>query len=232
MGVALTTLTQVPVPTNTFTYGGDSTQKGRTGFFGKFVQCDIDAKNDCFKANFIFIVKKLFSFLDWIGVGTCFFGITGFQGKINECERYQTGLDRNRQAREKIVNALGGSQVCERIPSVSLAAGDLTDYLKLGEEYFQGGQWVVQGEDQAGRKFAAMRIVDGQGNVNVATAHQRYRETHIDGTGVRGDGSLWTVNFKFDLRDFQVQIETDAVATFIEQVRTGRHPQFSIAPKP
>ena len=230
MGVPLTSLTDKPVQFNTFSYGGDDTQLGYSGPFGTITQWDLNSKEDCFKSHFIFFVKQAFVFLDKIGVGQFLYGISGFEGKLKKCERYQTGLERNRQAREKIVNALGGAEVCRRIPSITMNAAQFPDYLRLDDDSFQGGQWVVQGEDPAGRKFIVMRLNDRQGNLCIATAHQRYRETSINGSGIYQDGSNWTLNF--DLDGLPVCIDTDRIAEFIEKVRTLRHEQFSIATKP
>jgi hypothetical protein len=228
MGTPLTTLTQKPIQYNTFSFGSDDTSIGKSGFFGTIAQWDLNAKDDCFKANFVFLVKKAFAFLDAIGIGMCFFGRYGFIGEIEDCEHYQTGPLRNQQAREKVVAALGGESVCRSIPVVNFNAQDLTDYLKLGDEYFRGGQWVVQTEDPAGRKAVVMRLVDRLGTVHTATAHQRYRETCF-----RNTGDVWTLNFVAEnLRGFGVDPNTDRVAEFIEKVRTLRHEQFAPAPKP
>src|ERR1043165_6723444 len=152
MGVPLTTLTQKPVQYNTFHFGGDDTSLGKSGLFGTIVQWDLNEKNDTFKANLVFIVKKSFAFLDRLCIGPCLFGYGGFSGKLEECEYYQKGLTRNGEARMQIVTALGGESVCRSVPVVSLASSDLECYLKLKDTYFQRGQWLVQGEDQAGRK--------------------------------------------------------------------------------
>ncbi len=230
MGVYLTTLTNKPVQYSTFSFGGDDTQLGKSGLFGRIAEWDRNAKEDCFKANVVFLLKRAFDFLDALCIGACLFGIGGFHGKLDESEYYQTGLDRNREAREKVIHALGGAEVCRRIPCANLNAEDFTDYLKLGDQYFQGGQWIVQGEDLAGRKFISMRLVDRMGNVHIATAHQRYRETCIR-QGF-GDGSSWTLGFEQENVYPSIVNNPDAVATFIEKVRTLRHEQFSIAPKP
>ncbi len=230
MGVALNSLTQQPIQHSQFSFGGDDTRLGKSGLFGKIVSWDLHARNDCFKTNFVFLMKKAFAFLDAIGVGTCFFGRSGFTGKIRTCQQYQTGLDRNREARERVVNALGGAAVCGNIPSVTIQANHFTDYLKLGDQYFRSGQSIVQGEDLAGRKFAVMRLSDRSGNTHIATIHQRYRETCIDSSGIYGDGSLWTLNFNSDGQP--VAVGTDRVVEFIEKVRTNRHEQFTLAIKP
>ena len=228
--MTLTTLTNKPIQYSPFAYGGDHTQLGKSGFFGTFVQWDLNAKNDCFKANFVFLVKKAFAFLDFIGIGTRYFEHGGFIGKIKECERYQTGLARNAEARQKIVNALGGSAICARIPIVQLNSEDFHEYLRLRDRYFRGSEWVVQGEDPAGRKFVSMRTADRSGNIHFATAHQRYRETCINKNEAGSDGSQWTLTFENgpELNTLQ----TASVVEFIQKVRTNQHEQFSVAPKP
>ncbi len=229
MGVPLTTLTQRPVQHNTFSFGGDDTSLGKSGLFGTIVEWDRNERNDTFKTNIVFVVKKLFQFLDSICIGTCLFGSEGFTGKLEECEYYQTGLTRNAQARMLVVDALGGEAACRMIPVVQLNPADFTDYLKLQDNYFRSGQWAVQGEDPAGRKFVAMRVVDRtNGHVHIFTAHQRYRETSI--TRWNTDGSTWTTNIDNDSE--MVQVGTTHATHFIEKIRAGRHDRLTIAPKP
>ena len=172
--------------------------------------------------------KKAFAFLDFVGIGTCFYGAVGFTGQLNICESYQTGLERNKQAREKIIAALGGGAACSAIPVVNFNPGHLSDYLKLGDAYFSRGQSIVQGEDAAGRKFVLLRLTDHTGGLAIATIHQRYRETCI--SGLSGGGSLWTSNLSWD-RSFPVDVGTDNAVEFIQKVRTRQHPGFTLAPK-
>jgi hypothetical protein len=228
MRTPLTSLTEKPVQYNTFSFGGDDTTLGKSGLFGTIVEWDLNAKDDCFKANFVFFVKKAFNFLDAIGPGTCFFGIDGFQGKLKECEMYQTGLDRNQKARERIIAAFGGEAICRSFRVVHLQDRDFTDYLKLGDGYFNRGESIVQGEDPAGRKFAAMRLVDTAGRVRIATIHQRYRETCIIPYSGAG-GSMWTTNFH-DGREM-VRPATDDAVEFIQRIRDRQH-ELTLAPKP
>jgi 3',5'-cyclic AMP phosphodiesterase CpdA len=223
----LTTLTQKPIQYDTFHFGGDDTNVGKSGLFGTIVQWDLNEKSDTFKSNFVFFVKKAFAFLDSIGIGTCFYGIGGFNGKLEKYKYYQTGLTRNAEARMKIVTALGGETVCRAIPVVQLNQADLTDYLKLQDNHFRSGQWVIQGEDSAGRKFVAMRTSDRNGQVHIFTIHQRYRETCIHPD--RDDGSSWTTNIDDD--SVVVQVSTERTLEFIEKIRNSRHERFSIATK-
>ncbi|MBS0603447.1 MAG: hypothetical protein JSS60_00250 [Verrucomicrobia bacterium] len=227
MSAPLTSLTQKPIQYSTFSFGGDDTQLGQSGLFGTVTEWDRNAKEDSFKSNVVFFLKKAFDFLDTVGIGTCVFGNRGFSGQLEDSAYYQTGLDRNKQAREKIVTALGGEAVCSRIPVVNLRQSDFKDYLALGDEYFRGGDWVVQGEDPAGRKFALLRLADRTGRIVTATVHQRYRETCIN--RISSGGSLWAVNFNGREGG---DANTDRVADFVQQVRTMRHGEFTIAPKP
>lgn len=222
--------TQKPVTQSTFIFGGDDTHLGRTGFFGTVVQWDRTAQQDSFKANFVFFIKKAFAFLDASGIGTCFYGITGFGGKLKECENYYDGPEHNRQAREKIIAALGGEAICAAIPVVQIQPSDFTDYLKLGDQYFSRGQSVVQGEDPAGRKFVLLRMADRTGRIVTATIHQRYRETCISRHGE--GGGLWVSNLPagyFSI-DF-IELGVDNVAEFIQKLRTHQHRDFTLTPK-
>ena len=227
MGVPLTTLTQQPVQYNTFHFGGDDTSEGKSGLSGTIVQWDLHEKDDVFKTFIVFVVKKAFAFLDRFCLGTCLFGIHGLQGKLEECEYYQTGPGRNAQARMQIVTAFSGETVCRSIPVVQLAPADFEHYLKLGDQYFHRGQWAVQGEDPAGRKFAAMRVTDRtNGQVHVFTVHQRYRETCIT---ANGGGSVWTTNIDNDQQ--MVRVGTQSACEFIQKLRASHHERFTIAPK-
>jgi hypothetical protein len=64
----------------------DDTQLRQSGLFGTIVQWDAYANDDVFKANFVFIMKKAFAFLDMIGIGSCVYGNDGFTGKVREYE--------------------------------------------------------------------------------------------------------------------------------------------------
>ncbi len=227
MSIPLNSVTQKPV--EYFNYGFDDTELGQSGFFGTVVQWDIHEKEDSFKAHFVFIVKKAFEFLDFVGIGSVTFGEDGFSGQLTECYAYQTGIERNKDAREKIAQALGGKDVCNDIPVVDLQKHDFTDYLKLGDAYFRSGEWVVQGEDPAGRKFVLLRVVHRTtGKPEIMTVYQRFRETSIV-PGSKYDGSLWMVG---DETGFPVRFNVDEAAEFIEKIRTFTHEQFVIALKP
>lgn len=227
MTTPLLSLTQLPVQYSTFEFGGDDTQTGRSGLMGRITEWDLDENKSCFVANFIFVVKKLFDFLDAMGIGTCFFGMGGFKGKMREYEYYLTGLERNRAAREAIVHALGGEEVCRGFRTVALNASDFTGYIKLSDTHFNSGESIIQAEDPAGRKLVALRLTHrASGAVYIATVHQRMRETCIH--HMFRDGSRWTVNFSPDL----VAPEIDHPARFIHALRDGRNEMFALTPKP
>jgi hypothetical protein len=223
MGAPLTTLTEKPIQHSTFSFGGDDTKLGKSGLFGTVVEWDLNAKEDCFKANIVFFVKKAFELLDGLRIGNCCFGTSGFQGRWEECEMYQTGLERNRTARERIVAAFGGEVPCRSFRVVNLQDQNFRDYLRLDDAYFNRGESIIQGEDPAGRKFAVMRLVDAAGQVRIATIHQRYRETCIP------RGSMWTTNFYGGSE--MVPPNTDAAVEFIQKICARRH-ELTLAPKP
>ena len=215
MGVPLTTLTQKPVLYDVTKFGGDVPQLKLSGLFGTIVQWDADAKDDVFKANFVFIMKRAFEFLDVVGIGACIYGDDGFNGKISEYKAklrehygmYEYLLRRNGLERAKIIYALGGDAVCRTIPVVQLNPEGFQEFLKLSEQNFPQGHSIVQGEDPAGRKFVSMRLCDlTLTNLFIVTAHQRYRETHID-------GGRWVLNFTQVVAGYA---DTDSVAKFIE----------------
>lgn len=228
MSGSILSLTQKPVSYNTFSFGGDDTGLGRTGFYGTVVEWDKNAKDDCFKANFVFFIKKAFAFLDSIGIGTCFYGATGFTGELDKCEYYQSGPERNKLAREKIITALGGVADCVGIPITQFNPDHLRDYLKLGDEYFSRGQTTVQGEDVAGRKFVLLRLADRAGRIVIATIHQRYRETCI--SRLSSGGALWTSNLPSPYESL-ADVGTDKTVEFIQKVKARQHQEFTLAPK-
>lgn len=264
MGFALASLTKRPVLTSCLEYGNDDSQLGRSGMLGTIATWSIESKEDCYKAYFVFFIKKLFYFLDWIGMGQYVFGSRGFSGELNRCIIYQTGLERNAQSREKIIDALGGREDCAKIRTISYDASYAADFdnsskynfdvaklqglqasLKLGEQAFYSREGVLQGEDMAGRKLVAMRLIDVKGVVYIATAHQPLRETCINDE--LADGRHWILNFFVDWRYWILNIHacdytsyniglgkdsTDKVAEFIKKVVNGQHEKFSIAPKP
>lgn len=231
MSAPLNTVTQKPIEYSTFSFGGDDTKLGHDGLFGKLAKWDRKSSPESLKAHFVFFAKKAFAFLDFIGIGTCFYGIGGFTTKLDECIFYQGAPARNREAREKIVNALGGKEVCEIIPIVQLNRTDLTDYLRLGDRYFKSGEWIVQGEDLAGRKFILLRLADKvSGQIQTLTIHQRYRETSAS---ISLGGRTWVANFSNDRQDtFVDTVGSVSIPQYIEQIRTGRARDFAIAMKP
>ena len=234
MAVPLITLTQRSVPNDDawrYRFGGNDTQLNQSGLFGIVVQWDADANSNVAKANFVFVMKKVFVFLDKIGVGACIYGKEGFEGRIRhyatEWRKCQSTLDLNRLAREKIIRALGGVAECQKIPVVDFKTEDLTPELQLDDEYLSRGQHIVQLEDSVGRKAIVMHLKYRTGQVFTATAYQPYPETS-------NNGNQWSLKFLTyqAYRHTDIYSDTDSVAAFIEKVRTGRDDQFSFFPKP
>src|SRR5262249_25679224 len=124
---------RAPIPTNQLSVpyyvGGDDTQGWHFGLFGKVAEWDLDSNKSSLSAYCLFVVKKLFDFLDWVGVGESLCGhiyglrgtteaLIGFNGKLSQYKHFQQGVERNRLLREKIVAALGGELRCRTIRSV------------------------------------------------------------------------------------------------------------------
>lgn len=188
----------------------------RSGLLATIAKWDIESKEDCYKAHFVFVVKKFFHFLDRMGVGRYAFGSEGFEDRLSRCITYQRGLKRNALVREQIIDALGGREDCAKIRT--------HDYGPI--VVFHSGEWVVQIEDMIGCKGLFMRLCDRQEQIYIANAIQRHRETYVNPPY---DGSAWILTFD----DIDLIIKsTDDVAKFIKDVREGRHERFSIAPKP
>lgn len=204
---------------------------------GTIATWDIESKESCWKASFVFFVKKLFNFLDWIGVGQYTFGSSGFEGKFNRCIICQkAGPERNALAREKIINSLGGREKCAKIRTIDFCDAPQACLKIAIIRFFHSKESVVQGEDQLGRKFVVLFLTDKRGNSFSATAHQRYRETCVQDQGY--DGRHWILNINdrdyasHGYASYNISLDegsTDKVAKFIEDVMNGEHKQFSIA---
>lgn len=213
MSASLTPLTQSPVVTSSFPIAPDEGIFGMSSLLRTIAIWDADAKDDVFKTNFVFFVKKAFAFLDRCGIGSCFYS-EGFTGMIRAyADRLSTHrqsntnlLERTRSAREEIVNALGGERMCRTYPVVNLKPEDCGQHLKLNDQYFSQGQHIVQGEDPNGRKFAVLRLHDSSNSLLIATVHQLFHETD-------NNGSLWIANFSQPSR--RMIIGTDSVVNFI-----------------
>ncbi len=247
-----------PIPTNQlnvpYHVGGDDTQGWHFGLFGKVAEWDLDTNRSTLTTYCLFVVKKLFDFLDCVGIGERLIGriymlggpeaLIGFNGKLMQYKHFQAGPERNRLAREKIVAALGGWQACERIRSVELSAreyeeccGGQGSFFKLTDAHFNRGESIVQGETPAGTKFAALHLTERATNrVFIATISQSYRETHIALRG--GDGSRWTITllwideFRFLQSSNLVANNAEDAAQFVREVRSDRHREFALSPKP
>ena len=224
MAVPLLTLTQKPVQYDVKQFGKDLPQLKLSGLLGTIVRWDANAKGDVLKANFVLIMKKVFALLDRMSIGTCFYGKGGFKGKIGECE-IELGkcvhvLARNRIAREQIVEALGWQGACQAIPVVDLNPADFKERLTLGEQYFPRGKSIIQGRDLADRTFVSILLYSTTDltNLFIATAHQRYRETDIDGDN-------WVLNFTQPVVGYE---DTRSIAAFIDRVLHAEDARFII----
>ncbi len=251
----VTSAIRAPLPANPFYVpyfvGGDNTQGWHFGLFGKVAEWDLDANRSTLKTYGLFVVKKLFDFLDSVGVGEFLCGhiyglrgtpeaLIGLNGKLVQYKHFQQGPERNRLMREKIVAALGGQQACERIRSLDLSAREYEQCWTRGnfdltDAHFNRGESIVQGETPAGTKFASMRLTERATNrVFIATISQTCRETHISLGG--GDGSRWTITlFPFrpnsDISDL-VAYNAEEAAQFIRAVRSDNQREFALSPKP
>jgi len=251
----LTPAIRAPIPSNQFSVpyfvGGDDTKGWHFGLFGKVAEWDLDADKSSLSAHCLFAVKKLFNFLDSVGIGQCLIGhiygmrgtseaLIGFNGKLEQYKYFQTGVERNRLAREKIVAALGGEQACRRIRSVELSSREYEQCWSRGnfdltDTHFNRGESIVQGETPAGTKFGGLRLTERTTNrVFIATISQSRRETHI-ALG-KDDGSRWTITlFPFcpnsEITDI-VAFNADEAAHFISQIFNGQHNEFIQSTKP
>ena len=210
-------------------FGRDDEAYINSGFFGTIRLWDAESNQSCFKANFVFLVKKIFDFLEWIRIGSV------FNYRLRLYEQIEISLEHNRLSRERIVAALGGESVCRNIPVVTIRERDVKKFLILGDEYFSRGQTLLQGEDPGGRKFAMIRLLDHTGRLCIFTLHQFNRETSGSSTIPLKDDA-WVASSN----EGEAIFDTDRAIEFINIVNRRcpsspnhrRWGQFTIAPKP
>ncbi len=196
---SLLNVTARPVVYPPETYGGDDRDAVRQGFFGKLVAWERDPSGSCcpaaVKAWTLFLIEKAFVVLDWTGIGHLLVE-GGLKGSLQKYRFAQGAEALNRLFRENVIEALGGREACGAIPVVSLGPGDLKRHLKIRDHYFPRGEWRIQGEDPAGRKFLAFRLKERASDVvYIATIHQASRETAL---GFTGHGAVWEMNFSYE----------------------------------
>lgn len=195
---------------NAETYGSDDTKRGRSGLIGALVSWEIKQLNPndlcpaALKAWTLFVIKKVFQFLDTVT------GYTSYSTRLMQTwdsdHRFQTGVERNRAARMSIVNALGGTEACGQIPILQFESTDDQNVTNLpntnvvdqrsviafDDRYFAQGQSILQGRDHAGRVFVVLRLEKtSTHDVIIATIYQAYRETFISASADTSDGSTW-----------------------------------------
>ena len=212
MTASLIPLTQSPVVDRSFPIFPNEDRFGMSSLFRTIVVWEADATG-VFKISFALFMKKVFSFLDRCGIGSCFYskGFTGrieaYEGRLKAHRRLCAEMQRDaRFARQLIVSALGGVELCKTYPVVQLKPKDRALYLRLNDQYFSHGQHIVQGEDD-GRKFVVLRLHDSSNSLLIATVHQVFQETD-------NSGSLWVANFLPFRPDI---VGTDNVVRFIRE---------------
>jgi hypothetical protein len=211
MTASLAPLTQVPALDRSLPFFPNEDRFGMSSLFRRIVVWQADTTS-CFKLSFAFFMEKVFAFLDRCGIGSCFY-TKGFTGRIKVYEdalsahRRERGeiLVRGYLQRQKIVNALGGEELCKHYSVVNLNPQDRAQYLKLNDQYISSGHDAVQGEDE-GRKFVALRLHDSSNQLLIATVHQLYQETD-------DNGGLWVANFQPSRPQI---VGTENVANFIK----------------
>lgn len=138
-------------------------------------------------------------------------------------------MAQNADARQKIVEALGGDEACRSIPIVECPK--LFPYLDCFRAYdhFPKGHAIVQGEDQAGRKFVLLRLIDKKTDeVFIERIFQRRRETCIAPSNRGQDGSAW-VN---ETNDFRPAVwGADKIADSIKEILANTHPKYRLHPQ-
>ena len=198
MTASLSPLVQNPVMPSLFPVIPD--EDSMSVFFRNIAIWDADANSNVFKTAFVFLVKKAFAFLDFCGIGSCFYS-GGFAGRFSAYESflsrlrsdYARNLADGRTAREKIVNALGGEAMCRTIPLANLRTEErffaMFNDSSRADENFASGQHIVQGErEDTGRKFVILRLHDSSNSLIIAIVHQLFAETD-------SNGSFWVANF-------------------------------------
>ena len=132
----------------------------------------------------------------------------------------------NAEARMKIIEALGGKEACKKIPLVECPK--LSAYLDcFGNDFqFPKGYAIVQGEDQAGRKFVLMRLENKMDQtIFILKIFQRRRETCIVPDSRTQDGHGWVMPNRMGSYIWGVE----EIVPVIEEIMKGTHPTYSLA---
>ena len=140
----------------------------------------------------------------------------------------------NARARMLMVEALGGEDACKLIPIVECPK--LSKYFECFKDYaqFPKGHAIVQGEDEAGRKFVLLRLQNKfSKKIDTQIIFQRRRETcimpHYNGQFRDQDGSGWfSPNFAQPYIKGGSFIYGAAIANMIKEIRSGTHPYFTL----
>ena len=134
----------------------------------------------------------------------------------------------NEQARLMIIEALGGVEACKKIPIVECPR--LSSYLDCFSQYeaFPIGHAIVQGEDQAGRKFVLIRLQDkNDKTIVVQRIFQRRRETCMIPTHRDQDGACW-ISKRWGKGDIW---GADDNAQMIKEILSGTSDYYTLAPQ-
>jgi len=154
-------------------------------------------------------------------------------------EIYARCLKHNAAQREAVIACLGGREAVAAMPIIDYP-GPLTDYShymnELEDVVLPAGCDKAQGEDDAGRKFAVLRIQDLQsGETRIGKVFQRYRETCLDPTmgmatvtpeSNRNDGCRWVFTLRSDV-PYVSQFGKE-----LDLLVKGEHPKYRLAPQP
>jgi hypothetical protein len=138
--------------------------------------------------------------------------------KINDATTF------NEEQRLKIVNALGGTEFCRKIPVINLRGMDT--YLNLDENELNNGRFIVQFEDKAGRKGICMKLKrKDDGNVLLFVSHQKYREVCLGTINANNCncGGFWVGRLGDDVIE-----GVDKLVMIIRDVMKGGHDLYEI----
>ena len=138
--------------------------------------------------------------------------------KVAKIQQY---LNFNEQQRLRIVESLGGAEVCENIPII--CAPNLSDYMRFRLTDIPANHSVAQYEDRAGRKGVLMKLKNKKtGEEDIFWLNQRYRET-CNMNPFNNGGGLWVAD---GVRNIH---EAGKIADFINQIKSGSNELYELA---
>ncbi len=232
INLPLFSCTNLPVVYNTFSFGGDD-------YIGKLEQQldkddpilnivhDIDTcyrdivkqyfKGDIDEETYIKNIELIkFTYVNYKKTLEQLESSKNFNNDLTYCCEE---ILHNEEARIKIVEALGGEELCKTIPVIYPKT--LSDYHYFTLKDTPEGSLMAQYEDAAGRKGVLIKVIKKDNDqLCVIWLCQRYRETCC----FRAGGRLWMI-----LGIYGTCHGVDECIKFLNQLNNCTHPVYKLA---